>query len=77
MLLADDVRNIGKTFERCTRLVQQAGGTVIAIVEIHDRLEAVDDLGVPNLAFAEAKAPPNYLADACPACVAGSPITTF
>ena len=77
VLLADDVRNTGKTFERCARLVQQAGGTVIATVEIHDRLEAVGDLGVPNLALAETKEPPNYLADVCPACAAGTPITTF
>src|SRR5438105_4599480 len=30
VLLADDVRNTGKTFERCASLVKDAGGTVVA-----------------------------------------------
>ena len=29
VLIADDVRNTGKTFQRCAELVRQAGGTVI------------------------------------------------
>ncbi len=37
VLLADDVRNTGKTFQRCAGLVREAGGTVIATVEICDR----------------------------------------
>src|SRR5580765_4409000 len=53
VLLADDVRNTGKTFQRCADLVTQAGGRVIATVEIFDRLEAIVDLGVPNFALAE------------------------
>ena len=40
VLLADDVRNTGKTFVRCAELVQEAGGEVIATVQICDRLEA-------------------------------------
>ena len=55
VLLADDVRNTGKTFQRCKQLVEQAGGTVLATVEIYDRLEAMIDLGVPNIALAEYK----------------------
>ena len=42
------------------QLVERAGGTVIATVEICDRLEAVVDLGVPNYALAEYQAPENY-----------------
>ena len=38
-------------------LVERAGGTVIATVEICDRLEAVVDPGVPNYALAEYEAP--------------------
>ena len=34
VLLADDVRNTGKTFQRCAELVSEAGGTVLATVEI-------------------------------------------
>jgi orotate phosphoribosyltransferase len=77
VLLADDVRNTGKTFERCADLVRQAGGTVLATVEICDRLEAVVDLGVPNYALADYPAPENYPVAACPMCRAGDPITTF
>src|SRR5690242_2341269 len=44
VLLADDVRNTGETFARCASLVREAGGSVIATVEIYDRLEAVRDL---------------------------------
>ena len=52
VLLVDDVRNTGKTFERAKALVEDAGGTVIATVQICDRLEALVDLGVPNIALA-------------------------
>jgi orotate phosphoribosyltransferase len=77
VLLADDVRNTGKTFARCKELVEKAGGTVIATVEIYDRLEAIIDLGVPNIALAEYKAPDNFAASDCPLCKAGEPITVF
>jgi orotate phosphoribosyltransferase len=77
VLLADDVRNTGKTFARCAELVRQAGGTVLATVEIYDRLEAIVDAGVPNVALAEYKAPANYPAADCPMCKAGEPVSAF
>ncbi|MGH9370165.1 MAG: phosphoribosyltransferase family protein [Vicinamibacterales bacterium] len=77
VLLADDVRNTGNTFQRCAQLVRQAGGTVIATVEICDRLEAVVDLDVPNFALAEYEAPENYAAADCPLCRSGEPIISF
>jgi orotate phosphoribosyltransferase len=77
VLLADDVRNTGKTFQRCAELVRDAGGTVIATVEICDRLEAMVDLDVPNYALAEYPAPQNFAAAQCPMCAAGEPITKF
>jgi orotate phosphoribosyltransferase len=77
VLLADDVRNTGKTFERCAQLVTDAGGTVMATVEICDRLEAIVDLGVPNYALVEYRAPENYAVADCPMCKAGLPITAF
>ena len=77
VLLADDVRNTGKTFERCAELVREAGGTVLATVEICDRMEAVTDAGVPNYALLEYEAPENYPAADCPMCKAGEPITSF
>ena len=77
VLLADDVRNTGKTFQRCAERIRLAGGTVIGSAQIHDRLEAIVELDVPNTALAEYKAPPNDPADDCPQCARGTPITSF
>jgi orotate phosphoribosyltransferase len=77
VLLADDVRNTGETFARCAALVREAGGEVVATIEIYDRSEAIVDLGVPNIALADYKAPDNYPTSACPLCTAGAPITRF
>ena len=77
VLLADDVRNTGKTFEQCADLVREAGGTVLATVQIFDRMEAITDAGVPNYALAEYKAPENFAVAECPMCQAGEPITSF
>jgi orotate phosphoribosyltransferase len=77
ILLADDVRNTGETFARCAALVEGAGGIVVATVEIYDRREPVGDLGVPNIALAEYKAPANFKASDCPLCKAGVLITRF
>jgi orotate phosphoribosyltransferase len=77
VLLADDVRNTGETFAKCASLVTKAGGTVVATVEIYDRMEAISNLGVPNVALAEYRAPANYLVGDCPLCRAGTPITRF
>jgi orotate phosphoribosyltransferase len=77
VLLVDDVRNTGKTFERAKALIDDAGGEVIATVQICDRLEAVVDLGVPNIALAEYPAPENYPAGECPLCKAGTPVAAF
>lgn len=77
VLLVDDVRNTGKTFERAKSLIETAGGTVIATAQICDRLEAMVDLGVPNIALAEYPAPENFPAESCPLCQAGAAITRF
>ncbi len=77
VLLVDDVRNTGKTFERAKALIEEAGGTVVATAEICDRLEAMVDLGVPNVALVEYPAPDNHAADECPLCQTGRAITTF
>jgi orotate phosphoribosyltransferase len=77
VLLADDIRNTGGTFQKARGLIEKAGGTVIATVEIYDRLEAIIDLGIPNFALAGYRAPGNYAVNACPMCREGMPITTF
>jgi orotate phosphoribosyltransferase len=77
VLLADDVRNTGKTFERAKSVIEGAGGIVLATVEIYDRLEAIVDLGIPNFALAEYRAPENYTVADCPMCKAGTAITRF
>jgi orotate phosphoribosyltransferase len=77
VLLADDVRNTGETFSKCAALVKEAGGTVVATVEIYDRCESIKDLDVENIALAEYRAPENFRADQCPLCAQKIPITRF
>lgn len=77
VLLVDDVRNTGETFARAAALARDAGATVLATAEIYDRLEAIKDLGVPNVSLAEYKAPENYTVTECPLCRDGTPITRF
>ena len=40
-------------------------------------MEAIVDLGVPNIALAEYRAPDNVPASECPLCRAGRPVTAF
>jgi orotate phosphoribosyltransferase len=77
VLIADDVRNTGKTLQRCAELVAQAGGTVLATVVICDRMEAIADAGAPNFALVDYPAPDNHAAADCPMCAAGEPIAHF
>ncbi len=77
VLLADDVRNTGETFGRCAALVRQAEGTVLATVEIYDRLESIVDAGVPNIGLAEYRAPGNFTSADCPLCRSRVPISRF
>jgi orotate phosphoribosyltransferase len=77
VLLVDDVRNTGQTFEQCAELVKEAGGELIATAEIYDSGRPLVTLDVPNHALAEYEAPANYSAGDCPLCVSGVPITTF
>jgi orotate phosphoribosyltransferase len=77
VLLADDVRNTGETFARCAALIKEAGGTLVATVEIYDRMEAVFELSVPNIALVEYRAPENYRVNECPMCEVGTPIVRF
>jgi orotate phosphoribosyltransferase len=77
VVIADDVRNTGKTLAHCAELVRKAGGEVLATVQIYDRMEAIVSLDVPNVALIEHPAPENYPTPQCPLCAAGVPLTTF
>jgi orotate phosphoribosyltransferase len=77
VLLVDDVRNTGQTLRRCADLLTDAGAAVIATAQIYDRMEAMVEVGVPNVALAEYKAPENYPAAQCPMCLSNQPITAF
>jgi len=77
VLVVDDIRNTGKTLEKAKRVLDDAGATVIATAEIYDRLESVVDLGIPNIALAEYRAPDNFLVNDCPQCRIGVPVTRF
>src|SRR5438094_592037 len=77
VLLADDVRNTGQTFQECAALAKDAGAIIVATVEIYDRGEAVVNLDAPNHALAEFAAPENFKADQCPLCKSGVPIAAF
>ena len=77
VLLADDVFNTGQTIAECADRVRDAGGTVVAVVCICDRMESIADPGVKVYPLVEYAAPPNYPAAECPLCHAGKAITTF
>jgi orotate phosphoribosyltransferase len=77
VLLVDDVRNTGQTFQHCADLIAAAGGTVVCTAQIVDRGEAVVTLPVPNVALVEYPAPENHPAAACPLCAQGLPVTAF
>ena len=77
VLVVDDVRNTGKTLEKAKRVLEEAGATVVATAQIYDRLESVVDLGIPNIALAEYRAPDNSLATDCLQCRNGIPIAQF
>jgi orotate phosphoribosyltransferase len=77
VLLADDVRNTGKTLSHCAELVRKAGGEVIGTVQIYDRMAAVVTLDVPNVSLLEYDARDIYTSTTCPQCAAGVPLTSF
>ena len=72
VLLVDDVRNTGQTFQHCADLIAAAGGTVVCTAQIVDRGEAVVTLPMPNVALVEYPAPENHAGGRLPAVRAGA-----
>ncbi len=77
VLIADDVRNTGKTLGHCAELVRKAGGEVIGTVQLYDRMASVVTLDVPNVALLEYGARDISTSTTCPQCAAGVPLTRF
>jgi orotate phosphoribosyltransferase len=77
VLLVDDVRNTGQTFQHCAELITAAGGSVVATAQIVDRGEAVVRLAVPNVSLVDYPAPDNHAAADCPMCQQGIPVLAF
>ena len=77
VLIADDVRNTGKTLDHCAELVRKAGGEVIGTVQLYDRMSSVVTLDVPNVALLEYGARDISTSTTCPQCAAGVPLTRF
>jgi hypothetical protein len=62
---------------RSAALVKDACATVLAPLATYDRCEPNVDLGVPNIALAEYRAPENYRAADYRLCTKKVPITRF
>src|SRR5512144_2885522 len=71
VLVVEDVITTGKSTKETIRVVQQAGGVVVAAASLVDRSGGKADLGVPYTSLVTLNVP-TYPAEACPLCKAGS-----
>jgi len=70
VLVVEDVITTGKSTKETIKVVQQAGGEVIAAASLVDRSGGTADLGVPYKSLVTLDVP-TYAAEACPLCKAG------
>ncbi len=77
VLLVDDVRHRGVTFEACFQLIKRAGGEVIATAQLIDRGMATLPIPVPNYFVGQVDRDRLYKPKDCPMCRVGEPITKF
>jgi orotate phosphoribosyltransferase len=70
VLVVEDVITTGKSTKETVRLVQQAGGVVIAAASLIDRSGGTADVGVPYKALVTLNVP-TYTAETCPMCKNG------
>jgi orotate phosphoribosyltransferase len=75
VLLVDDVRHRGETFELCRTEVETTGAKVVATAELVDRAFLGETEG--NYYVAQTDPDQLYPKNQCPMCARGIPITTF
>ncbi len=71
VLVVEDVITTGKSTKETIRVVQQAGGVVIAAASLVDRSGGNADIGVPYKSLVTLNVPV-YAPETCPLCKAGS-----
>lgn len=80
VILIDDVRHTGRTMAVSARVINEAGGRVIATAQVIDRgmkgLPLLQDQ-VPNFFLKQLNPDPLYPPAGCPLCAQGVPITQF
>jgi orotate phosphoribosyltransferase len=71
VLVVEDVITTGKSTKETVKVVQQAGGVVVAAASLVDRSGGKADIGVPYKSLVTLNVP-TYAPEACPLCRAGS-----
>jgi orotate phosphoribosyltransferase len=71
VLVVEDVITTGKSTKETIRVVQEAGGAVIAAASLIDRSGGKADLGAPYKSLVTLDVP-TYTPESCPLCKAGS-----
>src|SRR5512145_2498688 len=71
VLVVEDVITTGKSTRETIRVVQEAGGTVVAAASLIDRSGGTAELGVPYRSLVTLNVP-TYAEEACPLCKSGS-----
>jgi len=71
VLVVEDVITTGKSTKETIKVVQQAGGEVIAAASLVDRSGGKADIGVPYKSLVTLNVP-TYPAESCPLCKSGS-----
>jgi orotate phosphoribosyltransferase len=69
-LVVEDVITTGKSTKETIKVVQQAGGVVIAAASLVDRSGGKADIGVPYTSLVTLNVP-TYTAETCPLCKGG------
>ncbi len=71
VLVVEDVITTGKSTKETIKVVQRAGGAVVAAASLVDRSGGTADIGVPYKSLVTLNVP-TYTPESCPLCKAGS-----